>query len=110
MKNKIIYGIFGYLIITIIVLIFRSTYPGFFKEEIKNFKENKDLMDRIGGYRTYEYSYNKNDLKTDTLKFKILIIGKNGEIICNGIAVKNSQNRWQIIKRNQSVNITTDSI
>ena len=40
--------------------------------------ENKTLMDSIGGFKYFEFSYNKNDFKLrDTVKYSITIKGDN---------------------------------
>ena len=77
---------FIYIIPFALLAIFFSVVAGYFinkdspkviEELLEKSKNNKSLMDKIGGYRSYEYTFKTNDLKTDSLPFEMTIFGWN---------------------------------
>lgn len=98
-RKIIIYSLVAFVIAFIGSLISKYyidyTTPDFLEEIIKESQNNKTLMKRIGGYKSYEYSYNENELKTDTVKFDIIVYGKSGQLKYTGFAVK-YENNWEV--------------
>lgn len=90
-----------FIVFVFFVLIFevfiKIDSPAFFDEKINDLKNASLLMESIGGYQKYEYSYNENQLENDTLQFQIIIYGKSKKLINKGQAIKNESNEWEII-------------
>lgn len=90
-----------FIVFVFFVLIFevfiKIDSPAFFDEKINDLKNDSLLMESIGGYQKYEYSYNENQLENDTLQFQIIIYGKSKKLINKGQAIKNESNEWKII-------------
>lgn len=90
-----------FIVFVFFVLIFevfiKIDSPAFFDEKINDLKNDSLLMESIGGYQKYEYSYNANQLENDTLQFQIIIYGKSKKLINKGQAIKNESNEWEII-------------
>jgi len=78
--------------------VIESDTPPFILEKLKQLKENKNLMDSIGGFDRYEYSFNKNDFKLgDTVKYSIKINGDNKVLNYKGTQLKTSPTDWKAI-------------
>ncbi|MEM6816795.1 MAG: hypothetical protein AAF600_20805 [Bacteroidota bacterium] len=96
------------LIAVVLTLVFfevitRPDYPELFPTIVEDYKMNSKLMNVLGGYRTYEYFYNKNHLKKDTLKFQIKIIGRDKSLMCTGYAIKDELGKWQLLSKEEKV-------
>jgi hypothetical protein len=105
--KKVNKRILGIVIIIICILFLFDIYikkenPRFFEDVIEDHKSNISLMDSIGGFSSYEYKYNKNQLKQDTLDFKLILYGGNKKLISIGKAIKDGK-KWRIIK--QEINV-----
>lgn len=62
---------------------------------IKNdYSNDKSIIDSLGQVVGYEYNFNKNDLKKDTLDFKIHLTGRDRNLFINGKLIKLNQNIW----------------
>ena len=62
--------------------------PKFYREQLKILQSNSVLMDSIGGYHSFRYSWDKLDLKKDSVEFEIEIRGIRKTLICKGTAIK----------------------
>jgi hypothetical protein len=71
--------------------------PDIFITKIKAFKSDSLLMKEIGGYRTYEYTYNEKQISNDTMQFEIIIFGRTKELINRGQFVKTKNKEWRVI-------------
>lgn len=95
-KHIMIFIVFVFFVLIFEVFI-KIDSPAFFDEKINDLKNDSLLMESIGGYQKYEYSYNENQLENDTLQFQIIIYGKSKKLINKGQAIKNESNEWEII-------------
>jgi len=95
-KHIMIFIVFVFFVLIFEVFI-KIDSPAFFDEKINDLKNDSLLMESIGGYQKYEYSYNANQLENDTLQFQIIIYGKSKKLINKGQAIKNESNEWEII-------------
>lgn len=95
-KHIMIFIVFVFFVLIFEVFI-KIDSPAFFDEKINDLKNDSLLMEGIGGYQKYEYSYNENQLENDTLQFQIIIYGKSKKLINKGQAIKNESNEWEII-------------
>ena len=68
-------------------------------DKLEQLKSDKKLMDSIGGFHQFEYSYNKRDFENgDTVKFSIGITGGDHQLNYKGIQVKRSSGNWELVK------------
>lgn len=76
-----------------------SNTPPFILEKFNQLKDNKELMDSIGGFDQYEYSYNKNDFKFgDTVMYSIKIYGDSKVLIYKATQLRTTPTDWKAIK------------
>lgn len=103
MKKKSIYIIISVILLLLVFeFLTQSKSPSFLKETVDELQLEKDLMDSIGGFKSYEYSYNKNDLEKDSLDFQIILRGKTSNLFYEGMAVK-TNSEWLIVKKEISI-------
>ncbi len=98
MSKKTIVFLIIFILGTLIVLDYytkRSNFI-FLDNFTSSLKENKDILSKIGKIVNYEYSYNEDDLKKDTVPFNIRLHGEKKVLEYTGIAVK-KENKWEII-------------
>jgi hypothetical protein len=69
--------------------------PQFHNELLSNFQKDNVLMEAIGGYDSYEFSYPSNSLDDDSLRFELVVFGNHKSLICTGFAYKRD-NSWVI--------------
>ena len=98
-KRNILIVIAIALIVAFFQIISKPKYPRIFPKIVAEYKSNTQLMDDIGGYRTYEYYYKKSELKGDTLNFKIKLIWSKSNLLCTGLAIKNNRGEWQVLSQ-----------
>lgn len=102
MKRYLIYFIAVFLVVAfgstwVTHRIFSDT-PPFIITKLDELKSNSVLMDSIGGYRLFEYSYNEEKYKRgDTLKYSITIKGGKDDLIYEGVQVKYPSNTWELV-------------
>lgn len=97
-KYLIIFGIFVFMVLCMDFFIKSKTEsPAFFDNKIIQLKNDVALMEEIGGYRKVEYSYSKISSEIDTLRFKITIYGKTGNLVNKGRAIRNTKTDWRVI-------------
>lgn len=78
----------------------KSNTPTFLLNKFEELKSNQSLMDSIGGFRSFEYSYNKNDFRSgDTVKYQIKIIGQIKVLVYEGVQARNAD-RWNLVREN----------
>ena len=99
-RNWIILGVIALALLLSFELYIRYDHPSFFEEIINEYKNDEKLMISIGGFKSFEYEFNKNELKEDTLNFSITLIGKEKKLVCTGKAFKDNRKEWSIIKKN----------
>ena len=102
MKKYLVYfiGVFVLVAIGSMWLTDRimSDTPPFILSRLEELKSNKTLMDSIGGFRLFEYSYNEQNFKNgDTVKYSITITGGKDDLVYKGIQIKNSLNSWVLV-------------
>ena len=76
-------------------LVIRSAEPEFLDVLLKKYKNDSELIDKIGGYRSYEVHYDEYEAKTDSMNFKIVIYGKAKKYVHYGLAVRKEEN-WRL--------------
>lgn len=73
----------------------KKSTPSFLLDKLNQLEADANLIDSIGGLRSYKYEYNKNDFRhADTLKYSIVLIGKNKTLTYNATQIKDSLNEW----------------
>jgi len=76
----------------------KSNTPPFILNKLEQLKSDKILMDSIGGFSQFEYSYNERDFENqDTVKYSIKITGYDQRLIYKGTQVKDSLNSWELL-------------
>ena len=107
-KEYIVYAI----VFIVLVAIFHfwtkdsveSNTPPFISDKLSQLKGDKKLMDSIGGFRYFEFSYNKNDFKLkDTVKYSILIKGDTRVLNYYAIQFKHAADKWSEIQKNLEI-------
>jgi hypothetical protein len=90
---KYFIGIFAVAMIAAVVMdkIQKSNTPTFLLEKFEELKNNRSLMNSIGGYDRFEYSYqvfyNEN---YDSLNYGIMIFGKNKKLSYTSVGIRKS--------------------
>ncbi|MBT1711414.1 hypothetical protein KK062_24440 [Fulvivirgaceae bacterium PWU5] len=97
-----------YLLIFFIIVVGLSMYgkynlkrrhPPFILEKLESMQQDESLLDSIGGYRSFEYFFNKNDYQLgDTLSYRIVIKGGSRDAIYKGFQAKNDKGEWELKK------------
>lgn len=83
--------------------LIKSNTPPFVLSKLDQLKEDRKLMDSIGGFKYFEYSYNKNDFKfRDTVKYSITIKGSDRTLIYKGVQLRTSSggDDWKQVDEN----------
>lgn len=98
----------GIAILLVAILISRlghyavtADLPEFLDEMTESAKNSTYVKSKIGDYTSYEYTFNKKDLKKDTLKFNITVIGDRATLTLNGFALKKAD-EWVPIRTDSS--------
>lgn len=77
-----------------------SNTPPFISDKLSQLKEDNSLMDSIGGFDYFEFSYNKNDFKLrDTVKYSITIKGDKKVLNYRATQLKGLADKWTEIKK-----------
>ena len=98
---KYFIGLFLLVVVGSILVrkMIESNTPPFMLDKLEQLKSDKKLMDSIGGFHQFEYSYNKRDFENgDTVKFSIGITGGDHQLNYKGIQVKRSSGNWELVK------------
>lgn len=117
-KKKILILIIVFLATTLVVfeIITEPSHPKLFDVILEEKKSDNNLMSKIGGFKSYQYRYNKNDLDKDTLEFEIVIIGGTENHVLKLASFRDENGDWQIYedrkvhvrpKKNRPVEIDT---
>ncbi|GAB4034749.1 hypothetical protein [Spirosoma jeollabukense] len=98
-KKRILQTLFiGFICLFIVTKVVRLVIdyyiPSFLFELIDQAKADKALMERIGGYEEYRFSYSSPDRAK--LHFELSIIGDDSTITYEGQATKLSERQWRI--------------
>jgi len=104
--KRILWLISGIIILGILVFLdvyIKKSDPSFLIEQVNEYKENETLIKKLGGYKSFEYKYNQNQLEEDTLDFQIVLYGENKSLFLIGKAIKENNNSWKIVERNESI-------
>jgi hypothetical protein len=81
-----------------------SNTPPFISDKLSQLKGDKKLMDSIGGFGYFEFSYNKNDFKLrDTVRYSITIKGDKRVLNYRATQLKDVANKWTEIKNNLQI-------
>ncbi len=59
-------------------------------EKIEEVTSDKTFSRIIGGFRTYELTYNVNDVSKDTVPFEILLLGNRRRLKLNFQSIESS--------------------
>jgi len=82
-----------------------SDNPSFILNKLEELKFNTVLMDSIGGFRLYEYTYNERDSENgDTVRYSIKMTGYTGKLLYRGVEVKPSSKPWELVSDTLVVN------
>lgn len=87
MKKYWGFGIVFLLLILGMEIFLKSQEVEQFDEIIAFYSSEKSLIDSVGRITSYEYSYNENDRRADSLDFKIFLYSKKYRIEINGFLV-----------------------
>ena len=98
-KKRILKTLFiGFICLVIVTNVVRLVLdyytPSFLFELIDQAKTDKALMERIGGYEEYRFSYTSPDRAK--LHFELSIIGDDSTITYEGQAAKISERQWKV--------------
>jgi hypothetical protein len=101
MKRKYIlilggFFLFLYLGTYLVEYVIREAKPKFQDAIIENFKNNNELIKKVGSYQNHEFSYPQSELSLDSLHFELIIFGSKKCIIYSGCAVKEEKNNWKV--------------
>lgn len=91
-----------WLISTGLSYFITSDIPSYFDMIHKQVISDPKLINRIGGYRSHEYEFNKYEMETGRMHYSIKIIGRNRNLKINGIAQKRG-NDWIVITKDTLV-------
>lgn len=70
-------------------------FPDVIESQLEELKNDKEVLDQIDGYDSFEYHYNENELKSDTLRVKITLYGKESKVLKNASFVKDGED-WKV--------------
>jgi heme-degrading monooxygenase HmoA len=77
----------------------KRRHPPFILKKLESMQKDESLLNSIGGYRSFEYYFNKNDYKfSDKLSYIIVIKGKSADAIYKGLQEKNDKGKWELKK------------
>ena len=103
MKRKyFLYSVGLFLIVSAVSFILsevsKNQVPNFYWKTIEEIKNDTILINEIGGYESYEFTYNEYEEKSGKINFDIIIIGEKKNIVCKGNAEKNSSD-WIVLEK-----------
>lgn len=94
-----IFGIFIFLLLGMDFFIkFVTESPAFLDTKVVELQNDSLLMNNIGGYRSFQFSYDKSTPEIDTIGFKITIFGRTANLVNKGRAIKDSEKSWKVIE------------
>ena len=102
---RILVGILVVLVLNFIVGIFlKEIVPSFISESTEKCKNDKALMNKIGGYVSFKSTFNveKYAKNGDTTSYEIQIIGLKKGILLNGQAIKNNE-KWIVVNEKKQL-------
>ncbi len=99
-------GLFVFAVIVSIVTRNRieSNTPDFMLEKYENLREDEALMDSIGGFRSFEYTFNRNRFEDGKeLKYTVLIYGTKKDLRFEGVQNKDQKGKWVLTKSKMTI-------
>ena len=88
-----------FTVFVILILLFEIfinyDFPDVIESQLEELKNDKEVLDQIGGYDSFEYHYNENELKSDTLRVKITLYVKVRKVLKNASFVKDGDD-WKV--------------
>jgi hypothetical protein len=81
--------------------VLKSDLPAFLETMVETAKNQEAVRTRIGGYKGYEYTFNKNNLAKDTLPFEVLVKGDTAYLKITGYATKRAE-EWVPVTRDST--------
>ncbi|HEX8657538.1 MAG TPA: hypothetical protein VF690_08395 [Hymenobacter sp.] len=69
-------------------LMLKSNLPDFLDQMVESAKSNKRIDRTIGGFKSFEYTFNEKDLDKDTLKYEVIVKGETSYLKMSGYATK----------------------
>jgi hypothetical protein len=109
-KRILIFFLLAYVFSFLTNLYIENTTPKFINILVKQMQDDKELMNFIGGYNSFEYSYNSNEYeKKDSLYFEGIIKGNEKRLYFKGFAKKINQPKqgndkvWQVVSIQKEV-------
>jgi hypothetical protein len=110
LKGILLFLIIAYLASFLTNLYIERTTPKFINGLIEQMKNDKNLMNLIGGYHSFEYHYSSNEYENaDSLHFDGIITGNVKIVHFKGVAKKIKQaeeknnHEWEIIHFEKSI-------
>lgn len=98
LKYFIILFIFAFAVFMVMSRVIKSSTPPFLSDKLEELRDDKALMDSIGGFDKFEYSFNKEDFNhRDTIKYSILINGHEKKLIYRGIQSRVQGSDWKLV-------------
>lgn len=108
MRRNILYliGLFVFAVIVSIVTsnVIESNTPDFILKKYDQLKNDNVLMDSIGGFKSFEYSFNKNQYDAGKeLEYSIIIFGEEKDLRFEGLQSKDQNGKWVLTRGKMSV-------
>jgi hypothetical protein len=96
-KSNLVYvAVFVFLIVVFEVFIGNS-YPEIIEVQLEELRNDDSVLREIGGYDSFEYSYNKNKMNSDTLDFTIIVYGTRRKVVKKTTAIKKDE-EWMTLE------------
>ena len=94
LKTLFVGAIFIGIVARVIQLVLDYYSLPFLFELIDKAKANKALMNQIGGYKEYAFSY--TSANRSKMQFEVYIVGEDSTLAYEGEAAKISERNWKI--------------
>ncbi|WP_143434665.1 hypothetical protein [Hymenobacter roseosalivarius] len=72
--------------------------PAFLETMVETAKNQEEVLTKLGGYKAYEYTFNKHDLAKDTLPYEVIVKGDTAYLLIRGYATKKKDDWVPVIK------------
>lgn len=94
-KKYLVYFAVFVILVLLFEIFINKGFPEVIELHLDELRNDKEVLYQIGGYDSFEYHYNENDLKSDTLKVKITVYGKKRKVLKNVSFVKDGAD-WKV--------------
>ena len=94
-KKYVVYFAVFVILVLLFEIFINKGFPEVIELQLDELKNDKEVLNQIGGYDSFEYQFNENDLKSDTLIVKIIVYGKKRRVLKNVSFVKDGDD-WKV--------------